>query len=185
MSIDIFPCSVFFLLSPTRLSTNLTIWITRRVSYKYQRRIQGVHPAHTPLKLEKIRFFGVKSWFFTRNTPIIFAPPSAWGHFFKCTPLTWNLGSAPEYILIYRNFQTLFLPLWTLGLIWTNCIYSNTFRVMILLLRVCVAHLLVCCVVWLLYHLFYRPVSCMPIVASVSGLSILDCPFCFLWSLFS
>ena len=32
-----------------------------------------------PLKLEKIRFFGVKSWFFTRNTPTIFAPPSAIG----------------------------------------------------------------------------------------------------------
>ena len=33
----------------------------------------------SPLKLEKIRFFGVKSWFFTRNTPQIFAPPSAVG----------------------------------------------------------------------------------------------------------
>ena len=32
-----------------------------------------------PLKLEKIWFFGVKSWFFTRNTPKIFAPP-------KCAP---------------------------------------------------------------------------------------------------
>jgi hypothetical protein len=32
-----------------------------------------------PLKLEKISFFGVKSWFFTRNTPKIFAPPSAIG----------------------------------------------------------------------------------------------------------
>jgi hypothetical protein len=32
-----------------------------------------------PLKLEKIRFFGVKSGFFTRNTPKIFAPPSAIG----------------------------------------------------------------------------------------------------------
>ena len=33
-----------------------------------------------PLKLEKIRFFGVKSWFLTRNTPKIFAPPSAIGN---------------------------------------------------------------------------------------------------------
>jgi hypothetical protein len=32
-----------------------------------------------PLKLEKIRFFGVKSWFLTRNTPKMFAPPSAIG----------------------------------------------------------------------------------------------------------
>jgi hypothetical protein len=31
------------------------------------------------LKLEKIWFFGVKSWFFTRNTPTFFAPPSAIG----------------------------------------------------------------------------------------------------------
>jgi hypothetical protein len=68
---------------------------------------------------------GVKSWFFTRNTPNIFAPPSAIGknmifwrkivifrtqypknfraslrsaQFFKCAPLTWNPGSAPAYV---------------------------------------------------------------------------------------
>jgi hypothetical protein len=39
-----------------------------------------------PPHLEKIRFFGVKSWFFTRNTPTIFAPPSARCNFFKCAP---------------------------------------------------------------------------------------------------
>ena len=39
-----------------------------------------------PLKLEKIWFFGVKSWFFTRNTPKIFAPPSVRRNFFKCAP---------------------------------------------------------------------------------------------------
>ena len=83
------------------------------------------HPARAPLKLEKIWIFGVKSWFFTRNTPKIFAPPSpieknmifwrkivifhtkypknlappfARRNFFKCPlPLTWNPGSAPEY----------------------------------------------------------------------------------------
>ena len=62
-----------------------------------------------PLKLEKIRFFGVKSWFFTRNTPKIFAPPSAIGkNMIFCRkivifhtksappPLTWNPGSAPD-----------------------------------------------------------------------------------------
>jgi hypothetical protein len=47
-------------------------------------------------KLEKIWFFGVKSWFFTRNTQNIFAPPSARRNFFKCAPLTWNPGSAAE-----------------------------------------------------------------------------------------
>jgi hypothetical protein len=44
------------------------------------------HPARASLKLEKIWFFGVKSWFFTRNTPTIFAPPSARRDFFKCAP---------------------------------------------------------------------------------------------------
>ena len=37
----------------------------------------GVHPARAPLKLEKIWFFGLKSWFFKRKTLKIFAPPSA------------------------------------------------------------------------------------------------------------
>ena len=49
---------------------------------------RGAHPAAgcAPLKLEKIWFFGVKSWFFTRNTPKIFAPPSARRNIFKCAP---------------------------------------------------------------------------------------------------
>ena len=42
------------------------------------------NPPPPPLKLEKIRFFGVKSWFFTRNTPKKFASPSARCNFFKC-----------------------------------------------------------------------------------------------------
>ena len=43
-----------------------------------QGRIQGGRTRRAPpLKLEKIWFFGVKSWFFTRNTSKIFAPPSA------------------------------------------------------------------------------------------------------------
>jgi hypothetical protein len=57
----------------------------------------GGGPGAPPsLKLEKIRFFGVKSWFFTRNTRNIFAPPSTRRNFFKCAPpLNWNPGSAP------------------------------------------------------------------------------------------
>jgi hypothetical protein len=48
-----------------------------------QSRYAGVHPGRAPLKLKKIWFFGVKSWFFTWNTPKIFAPPSARHNFFK------------------------------------------------------------------------------------------------------
>jgi hypothetical protein len=60
-----------------------------------------------PPQLETIWFFGVKSWFFTRNTPNIFAPPSARRNFFKCAPLTWNPGSAP---VICGNLNTIHLP---------------------------------------------------------------------------
>jgi hypothetical protein len=69
----------------------------------YQGRIQGGGgggaPGARPPKIGKIWFFGVKSWFFTRNTPNIFAPPSARRNFFlSALPLTWNPGSAPDYI---------------------------------------------------------------------------------------
>ena len=53
------------------------------------------HPARAPtLKLEKIWLFGVKSWFFTRNTPKMFAPPSARRNLFKCDPPPPNLKSS-------------------------------------------------------------------------------------------
>jgi hypothetical protein len=83
------------------------------------------------LKLEKIWFFGVKSWFFIRNTPTIFTPPFAIGKnvifwrkivifhtkypknfeppsarhiFFKCaSPLTWNPGSAPAMVALFMT----------------------------------------------------------------------------------
>ena len=44
---------------------------------------------------------GVKSWFFTRNTSKIFAPPSARRNFFKYAPLTWNPGSVPIDLNMY------------------------------------------------------------------------------------
>jgi hypothetical protein len=54
---------------------------------------------------------GVKSWFFKRNTPKIFAPPSARRNFFNSAlpPLTWNPGSAPAYVQFtctYRRLQS-------------------------------------------------------------------------------
>jgi hypothetical protein len=52
----------------------------------------------------KTWFFGVKSWFFTRNTPKIFAPPSARRNLFKCAPLTWNPGSVPaKYMYVIKS----------------------------------------------------------------------------------
>ena len=65
----------------------------------------GEDPGGTraPLKLEKIWFFGVKSWFFTRNTTNIFLPPL--GAIFLCAPpLTWNPGSAP--VIVCSNPST-------------------------------------------------------------------------------
>jgi hypothetical protein len=66
---------VRFLITSLVSSNCLT---TLSCSYLWQRR-------PPPLILEKIWFFGVKSWFFTRNTPKIVAPPSARRIFFKCT----------------------------------------------------------------------------------------------------
>ena len=42
--------------------------------------------SRAPPKIEKIWFFGVNSWFFTRNTLKMFVPPSARRNFFKCAP---------------------------------------------------------------------------------------------------
>ena len=62
----------------------------------------GVAPgARPPLKLEKIWFFGVKSWFFTRNTPKIFAPPSAIGKHIIFGVKSW---------FFTRNTPTFFAP---------------------------------------------------------------------------
>jgi hypothetical protein len=49
--------------------------------------------------LEKIWFFGVKSWFFTRNTPKIFAPPSTRRNFFKCAPPNFKSWIRPWNVL--------------------------------------------------------------------------------------
>jgi hypothetical protein len=43
----------------------------------------GTPPPPPPIKLEKIWFFGVKSWFSIRNTPKIFAPHSARRNFIR------------------------------------------------------------------------------------------------------
>ena len=53
-----------------------------------------VRPPPSPL-LEKIWFFGVKSWFFTRNTQNFSRLPPFGAIFLSTPPLTWNPGSAP------------------------------------------------------------------------------------------
>jgi hypothetical protein len=58
-------------------------------------RAGGAPGAPPPPNWKKIWFFGVKSWFFTRNTPKIVALPSARRNFFKCAHPTWNPGSTP------------------------------------------------------------------------------------------
>ena len=57
-----------------------------------QGRIQG-----GKRQVKKIWFFGIKSRFFTRNTPKIFAPPSALRNFFMCTfpPPNWKSWICP------------------------------------------------------------------------------------------
>jgi hypothetical protein len=57
-----------------------------------------------PLKLEKIWFFGIKSWFFTRNTPKHFVPPSVRRNFFKCTPPNLKSWIRP----CVRHMKTMF-----------------------------------------------------------------------------
>ena len=65
-------------------------WLTVILFYRTGHAVDAVHGSAgadqrrrggggAPLKLEKIGFFGVNSWFFIRNTPTIFTPPSAIG----------------------------------------------------------------------------------------------------------
>ena len=58
---------------------------------------------HTPKIGKKHDFFGVKSWFFTRNTPNIFAPPSARRNFFKLTIVSLLCLMMALYCIIFLN----------------------------------------------------------------------------------
>ena len=88
------------LINNKKLTINLELLWRRGILfyiYHIQGRIQG--EGAPALKLEKIWFFGAKSWFIKRNTPKFFAPASARRNFFKSAPpLTWNPGSAPDII---------------------------------------------------------------------------------------
>jgi hypothetical protein len=60
--------------------------------FKLQRHLQeriqggGGRTRYVPPKIGENMIFGIKSWFFTQNTPKIFAPPSARCNFFKYAP---------------------------------------------------------------------------------------------------
>jgi hypothetical protein len=68
-------------------------------------------------KLERIWFFGVKSCFFTRNTPIFFAPPSARRNFFKCAPPNLKSWLRPCYRTTYTKIRSIEAPIKLLFLI--------------------------------------------------------------------
>ena len=93
----------------------------------------GAHPAPPPPpkigKNKKIWFFCVRSWFFTRNTPKLFAPPSARRNFFKCAPLTWNPGSAP---VICSSGQ------WSCELLSSLCVWSVRRHYFSILISICI-----------------------------------------------
>ena len=124
---------------------DLLVYVHDMILYVGQGRIQGGGGLRTrrapPLKLEKIWFFGVKSWFFIRNTPKMFTPPSAIGknmifwrkivifhtkypnifraslrsaQFFKCDPPNLKSWIRP----CRRNINIFFWPLYCRGPSW-------------------------------------------------------------------
>ena len=64
----------------------------------------GTRAPPPPWNWKKIWFFGVKSWFFTRNIPKIYAPPSARRNFFKCAPPNLKSWIRPCYVLTITIF---------------------------------------------------------------------------------
>ena len=79
-------------------SRKLNMYLHCRYTMVYTSTYTRADPRGTPLP-PKITFFGVKSCFCTRNTPKMFAPPSARPNFFKCAPP--NPGSAPAHRFCY------------------------------------------------------------------------------------
>jgi hypothetical protein len=59
-----------------------------------------------PLILETIRFVGVKSWIFTRNTPkIVLRLPPLGAIFLSAPHRTWNPGSSPAENMWWLMFK--------------------------------------------------------------------------------
>ena len=84
-----------------------------------QGRIQrGAHPTRAPPpppppppKIGKNIIFCVKSWFFTRNTPKMFAPPSARRNFFKCAPPSLKSWIRPCNLFILSKLTRPLCPI--------------------------------------------------------------------------
>ena len=101
---------------PLKLEKNMIFW--RKIVIFHTKYLKNYRAS---LGNWKTWFFGVNRDFFTRNTPTIFAPPSARRNFFKCAPppppLTWNPGSAPAYV--WSNL----LYIWNHAYVWSNLLY--------------------------------------------------------------
>ena len=101
-----------------------------------QVRIQGGAPGALPPKIGKDMISCVKWWFFTRNTPKIFAPPSARRNFLKYTPSP-NLKSwirpwlSPFGIFKFFWIHVYYLETYFL-MLGTFCIQNNTSSVHLL-----------------------------------------------------
>ena len=80
--------------------------------------------APLPYNWKKYDFFGVKSWFFTRNTPKIFAPPSARRNFFKCAPPNFKSWIRPWNVL------TRTVNIWFQSKVLSTKMYSFSFIIL-------------------------------------------------------
>jgi hypothetical protein len=111
-------------LSSLRIKNLHLIKRRKHTQRQLQGRIQGSQPARAPPKIGKnMIFFGVKSWFFTRNTPKTFAPPSARHNLFKCAPpnlkswirpwVRWS-ESHEFYFLLFLFYSIIFIGVFIL-----------------------------------------------------------------------
>jgi hypothetical protein len=86
--------------TPPKIGKNIIF--LRKIVIFHTKYPKNVHASLRNWK--KYDFLGVKSWFFTRNTPTFFEPPSARRNFLSATPLTWNPGSAPVGGILIFSF---------------------------------------------------------------------------------
>jgi hypothetical protein len=71
--------------------------------------ISGADHDFTPNNHIFLWLFGVKSWFFTWNTPKVFAPPSTRHNFFTCAPPNLKSWIRPCILHVNDDVWTIFL----------------------------------------------------------------------------